>query len=69
MPVKANKTETFLLQKKWNRETAGEAAKILSNEFNPLSDARASSEGRNLMAANLLLKFWNETSNQGGENE
>ena len=34
---------------------------ILKKEFNPLSDARAEKEGRNLFASNLLLKFFNDT--------
>lgn len=61
-PVKAIKTETFLLQKEWNRETVEEASLILSKEFSPISDARAEAVGRRIMAGNLLLKFWLDTS-------
>ncbi|MCF8366277.1 MAG: xanthine dehydrogenase small subunit [Bacteroidales bacterium] len=61
-PVKAEKASEFLMGKIWSRENAEEAAKIIANEFQPISDARASAEARRLMASNLLLKFWNETN-------
>jgi xanthine dehydrogenase small subunit len=39
--------------------------KILATEFSPLSDARAVAEYRSLVARNLLLKFYAETSTPG----
>jgi xanthine dehydrogenase small subunit len=59
---RALKTEKYLEGKKWTRETVQEAMNILSGEFTPLSDARAGAEFRKTVAANLLLKFYLETS-------
>jgi len=35
---------------------------LIDKAFTPISDARSSKEGRAVMARNLLLKFWSETS-------
>lgn len=61
-PVLAVETTEFLKGRKWNRENVMAAAKILNGEFNPIDDARASAEARNLMAGNLLIKFWDDTT-------
>ena len=63
-PKRAFKTESYLVGKRWNIEVVNEAQKILMNEFNPISDARSGSNFRKLVAKNLLLKFYNETSNE-----
>jgi xanthine dehydrogenase small subunit len=65
MPRRASETEKFLTGKPWNRTNIDHALKILVNEFTPWSDARASAEYRSLVARNLLLKFYNETSTPG----
>lgn len=59
--LRASKTETFLIDKTWDRNTVEEAMKILKTEFSPISDARAEKDYRAMAAANLLLKCWNET--------
>ncbi|MBN2236151.1 MAG: xanthine dehydrogenase small subunit [Bacteroidales bacterium] len=58
---RAYQTEEFLLGKAWERSVIEEAMQILSDEFRPLSDARAEAEGRKLLAKNLLMKFFQET--------
>ena len=58
---RAVKTELFLTGKKWNKSTVENAKQVLSGEFNPISDARAEADSRNIMAKNILLKFWLET--------
>ncbi len=63
MTRRALKAEVFLTGKSWNRQIAQEAAEIVYGEFTPISDARAEADSRRIMAKNLLLKFWNETSN------
>jgi xanthine dehydrogenase small subunit len=68
-PVRAIQTESFLLAKHWDRSIANEASTILFNEFSPISDARAGKEARNIMARNLFLKFFVETSNIKAEYE
>ena len=59
--VRAKKTEDFLKNRAWDIDNVYAGMDILKNEFNPLSDARAEKEGRNLFASNLLLKFYNDT--------
>lgn len=61
---RALEAENFIIGKKWSQEVADEAAKIIYNEFNPLSDARAGEEMRRIAARNLLLKFFSETYNK-----
>lgn len=62
-PKRARNTEKFLFGKSWTRPNVDHAIKILSEEFTPLSDARAGAEYRTLVAGNLLLKFFLETTN------
>ena len=62
MPKRATDTEKHLVGKPWTRPNVEYAMKILAGEFSPLSDARAGSEYRNLVARNLLLKFYAETT-------
>ncbi len=64
-PKRAAETEHYLMWKPWTRANAEHAMKILLHEFTPLSDARSGSEYRKLVAANLLLKFYAETSTPG----
>lgn len=61
-PVRAINTEKFLKGKTWSRETVELAMTMLSNEFNPISDARAEAGYRTAIAKNLLLKFFIETT-------
>ncbi|MEI8049240.1 MAG: xanthine dehydrogenase small subunit [Bacteroidota bacterium] len=64
-PKRASETEHYLLQKSWTRSNVEHAMKILVHEFTPLSDARSGAEYRKLVAGNLLLKFYAETSTPG----
>jgi xanthine dehydrogenase small subunit len=59
---RATRTEKFLTGKIWNRENIEATFAILDKEFQPISDARASTEGRRLAAKNLLMKFWYNTT-------
>jgi len=64
MTRRATKIEDFLKGKIWNENTLEEAGNIINEEFTPISDARSSDEARNLMAKNLLIKFWFESQNK-----
>jgi len=64
-PKRASDTEKYLTGKSWERPNVEHAMKLLAGEFSPLSDARAGAEYRNLVARNLLLKFFAETSTTG----
>jgi xanthine dehydrogenase small subunit len=68
MPKRAETAEAFLIGKRWDRDVAGQAANIVFGEFTPISDARAEAGSRMIMAKNLLLKFWMETSGQEHKN-
>ena len=59
---RASSTEKFLTGKEWTRPNVEEAMKILSAEFEPISDARSEAEFRSTAARNLLLKFYSETT-------
>ena len=64
-PKRASETEHYLLWKPWTRSNVEHAMKILVHEFTPLSDARSGAEYRKLVAGNLLLKFYAESSTPG----
>jgi xanthine dehydrogenase small subunit len=57
----ATKTEAALKGKEWSRENVEVAMKLLAEDYKPISDARSGEKARNIMAANLLLKFWFES--------
>ena len=61
-PKRAAKTEQALTGKKWNAETVAAARKALDADFAPLTDMRASAEYRSMAAANLLTRFFLETT-------
>ncbi|HPR58875.1 MAG TPA: xanthine dehydrogenase small subunit [Bacteroidales bacterium] len=62
MTKRASSAELFLTGKSWTRSNAEEAARLTENEFSPISDARAEAGTRKIMARNLLIKFYEETS-------
>ncbi|PCH94181.1 MAG: xanthine dehydrogenase small subunit [Bacteroidetes bacterium] len=64
MTKRAKRTEKYLSDKVWSRKTIEEASKLISADFTPISDARSGARARDLMAKNLLLKFWTETTVQ-----
>ncbi len=55
-------TERALLGKAFNEQTFSEAKLMLTDDFQPMSDHRASSEYRLLLAQNLLQKLYIEIS-------
>ncbi len=59
---RAARTENFLRGRSWDRNTVERAVESVDGDFNPISDVRASAEFRRVAARNLLLKFWQETS-------
>ena len=60
----AEKAESFLTGKKWNRENVEQALPLIRESFTPISDARSGAEYRSLAAANLLLKFYLDTQDE-----
>jgi xanthine dehydrogenase small subunit len=61
-PKRAIACEAALIGRSWTRETVEAAARALAEDFQPISDARASAAYRSLAAANLLRKVFAETT-------
>ncbi len=66
VPKRAAAAEAALTGRPWNRARVGVAMEALEAEFTPLTDMRASAEYRRLVAKNLLLRFWLETTSPSG---
>jgi len=68
---RAQQTEQALLGKAWNIENVAQAVTQLSNDFQPMSDFRASNRYRLLCAENLLYKFFHESQHSlaGDDND
>jgi xanthine dehydrogenase small subunit len=60
-PKRAKATETALIGRPWAWETIAAARDVMSEDYQPLSDWRASAEYRMLSAQNLLIRFFLET--------
>jgi xanthine dehydrogenase small subunit len=59
---RAIKTEEVLRGKNWTRQNVEKAMNSITEDYKPISDARAGDKTREIMAANLLMKFWAETT-------
>lgn len=64
-PKRAKAVEAALVGKPWNMETVEAALLVFAEDYQPISDMRASAEYRLLTAQNLLKRFFLETSGQG----
>jgi xanthine dehydrogenase small subunit len=62
VPARANRAENALLGRAWSSENIESASLAMADDFEPLTDWRASSEYRMLAAQNLLQRFYLETS-------
>lgn len=60
-PMRAAKCEAALTGKPWNEASLEAARMALAQDFAPMSDMRASSEYRMMVARNLLTKLFIET--------
>ncbi len=62
-PVRARKTEAFLVGKPWNAATVRAAHAVLAGEFTPIDDVRSGVTFRRGLINSLFEKFWlGETS-------
>ncbi|MZR31329.1 xanthine dehydrogenase small subunit [Sneathiella litorea] len=61
-PKRASKTEKAITGKSWTDSTISNALSRMEEDFQPLSDMRASQRYRMLTAQNLLRKFYIETT-------
>jgi xanthine dehydrogenase small subunit len=62
VPKRARQAEAALKGKAWTRETVEAACWVLSEDYTPISDMRASADYRLRVAQNLLRKFFIETT-------
>jgi len=62
VPKRARQAEAALKGKTWNRENVEKACWIMSEDYTPISDMRASAQYRLTVAQNLLRKFFIETT-------
>lgn len=60
-PMRARRTEAALAGQAWNADTVRVAMAVLEQEFEPLSDLRASAAYRRRVLANLLWRGWIES--------
>ena len=57
-PKRAAAVESALIGKSWAAETIKAATEKFSDDFTPLSDARASAAYRLKIVQNLLWRYW-----------
>ncbi|MEN9903555.1 MAG: xanthine dehydrogenase small subunit [Pseudomonadota bacterium] len=63
-PMRARQTEAALAGQAWNADTARAAMSVLEQEFDPLSDQRASAAYRRRALAHLLWRSWLESQSE-----
>ncbi len=63
-PKRAKAVEAALLSKSWSMETVEAAIPAFAEDYQPLTDMRASAEYRLLTAQNLLKRFFLDTQGQ-----
>jgi xanthine dehydrogenase small subunit len=64
IPERALETELALAGRPWNHDTIREAQKVLTTEFQPITDFRATRTYRERVLVNLLEKFYLEHPSQ-----
>ncbi|MEZ5833295.1 MAG: xanthine dehydrogenase small subunit [Dongiaceae bacterium] len=62
VPKRARQVEAALKGKEWSRDNVEAACWVLSEDYTPISDMRASAQYRLRVAQNLLRKFFIETT-------
>ncbi len=62
IPRRATEAENFLIGKPWDEKTVQQGMEKLEQDFQPLSDMRASAAYRSRVSANLLYRFYLQTS-------
>jgi xanthine dehydrogenase small subunit len=64
-PKRAKAVEAALVGKPWTVATVEAAMAVFAEDYQPISDMRASAEYRLLSAQNLLMRFFLETTGKG----
>jgi len=68
IPKRASLCEKALLGQHWNQSTVDTAKQALQQDYTPLSDMRASAANRQLVAKNLLQRFFLDTQATASSN-
>ncbi|MEM9762896.1 MAG: xanthine dehydrogenase small subunit, partial [Pseudomonadota bacterium] len=63
-PMRAQALESSLEDRPWSLTTATAAAAALTEDFEPISDMRASASYRAAVARNLVLRAWRESTGE-----
>lgn len=66
-PKRAKAVEAALIGKPWSMETVEAVAPAFAEDYQPITDMRASKEYRLLAAQNLLKRFYLETQGEGAQ--
>ena len=66
-PKRATHAENALLEKRWGEASVRVAMEALAQDYQPMTDMRASAAYRMQVAQNLLLRFWLESSGEAVE--
>jgi xanthine dehydrogenase small subunit len=61
---RAHNAEAAVVGNPWTEETVDNAVRALAEDFTPISDMRASADGRLVAAGNLLRRFYLETQGE-----
>lgn len=62
--ARADAAEAFLRGKPWTLENVERAMELVASAFTPISDARSGAEARTVASKNLLLKYFEDSSNR-----
>ncbi|WP_162652760.1 xanthine dehydrogenase small subunit [Lentilitoribacter sp. Alg239-R112] len=68
-PKRATNVEKKLIGKSWSMDTISTSMVFFEEDYAPLSDWRASSDYRMLVAKNLLLRFFKEMTSEGEQHQ
>ena len=63
-PARATQTEQVLLGQPWNADRVRAAMEAIAQEFNPISDMRASADYRRTVLSHLLWRCWLDSQGQ-----
>lgn len=63
-PQRATRTEQALRGQDWTQASVNRAIAVLRDEFEPISDLRASADYRRTVLGHLLQRFWHQSQGQ-----
>ena len=63
VPKIAKLTQSYLINKELTNSNINEAKKLITKDFDPIDDVRASKEYRKKISQNLLERFYSEQNN------